>query len=246
MCTVVLLHRPGHAWPLVLAAIRDEMIAREWDPPAPHWPDRPRAVGGRDRLAGGTWMASDGVRVACVLNRPGTLGSQPGKRSRGLLPLAALAGEAIAAADFAAFNLVCAGREGGWILEAEDGRTVRRALPEGLSMLTAHGLDSAESPRARLHLPRFRAAAPPDPGRGDWSSWLKLLASTEAEPGAGPRGAMTIEPVDGYGTVSASLFALPADGAPAVWRFAAGPPGSAPFRPVALASPAGAWPSPLP
>lgn len=243
MCTVVLLHRPGHAWPLVLAAIRDEMIARAWEPPAPHWPDRPGVVGGRDRVAGGTWMASHGGRVACVLNRPGTLGRRPGKRSRGVLPLAALAGETIAPDQFAAFNLLCAGREGGWILEAEEGSALRRDLPEGLSMLTAHGLDSAASPRARLHLPRFRAAAPPDPGRGDWSSWLTLLASTEAEPGAGPRGAMTILPDQGYGTVSASLFAVPASGAP-VWLFAAGQPGVAPFRPVSLAPPADAWRGP--
>lgn len=243
MCTVVMLHRPGHAWPLVLAAIRDEMIARAWDAPGPHWPDRPGVVGGRDRVAGGTWMASDGARVACVLNRPGTLGSQPGKRSRGVLPLAALAGTAIAPAEFAAFNLLCAGRDGGWILEAEDGRAARRGVPDGVSMLTAHGLDSAESPRARRYLPRFRAAEPPDPARGDWSAWMALLASTEAEPGAGPRGAMTIAPVDGYGTVSASLFALSAEGA-AVWLFAAGPPGIVPFRPVSLASAAARWRSP--
>lgn len=233
MCTVVLLHRSGHAWPLLLAAIRDERIDRAWDPPAPYWPDRPGVVGGRDRLAGGTWMASDGASVACVLNRPGTLGSQPGKRSRGALPLAALAGEAIEHGAYAAFNLVSANSDGGWILESDDGNAQRRPVPEGVSMLTAHGLDSGESPRARLHLPRFRAAAAPDPGRGDWSPWLGLLASTEAERGAGPRGAMTILPVDGYGTVCASLFAIPASGEP-VWLFAAGPPGETPFHPVSL------------
>jgi uncharacterized protein with NRDE domain len=245
MCTVVMLHRPGHAWPLVLAALRDEMLARAWDPPGAHWPDRPGVVGGRDRLAGGTWMASDGQRVACVLNRPGTLGSQPGKRSRGVLPLAALADEPIDVGAFAAFNLVCAGRAGGWSLESETGRAVRRAIPEGVSLLTAHGLDSGESPRARLHLPRFRAAPAPDPGAGDWSAWLDLLASTEAEPGAGPRGGMTVAPDDGYGTVSVSLFALPAEGAP-VWLFAVGPPKGAAFRPIDLAAAAAPWPSRVP
>jgi hypothetical protein len=244
MCTVVLLYRPGHAWPLVLAALRDEMIARAWDPPAAYWPDRPGVVGGRDRIAGGTWMASDGERVACVLNRPGTLGSQPGKRSRGDLPLAALADEPIDGTAFAAFNLVCAGRVGGWLLESDDGRMVRRALPEGVSMVTAHGLDSGGSPRARLHLPCFRATPPPDPGAGDWSAWLALLASTEAEPGAGPRGGMTITPDHGYGTVSASLFAVPERGRP-VWLFAAGPPGHAPFRPVVLAPAAESWRDPV-
>lgn len=245
MCTVVLLHRPGHAWPLLLAALRDERIDRAWDPPAAHWPDRPGMVGGRDRVAGGTWMASDGVSVACVLNRPGTLGRQPGKRSRGVLPLAALAGEAIEHGAFAAFNLVCAGRGGGWIVESEHGEARHRAIPAGVSMLTAHGLDSGESPRARLHLPRFRAAAAPDPRCGDWSPWLGLLASTEAEAGAGPRGAMTIRPVDGYGTVCASLFAIPASGAP-VWLFASGPPGQAPFHPVSLAPGGDMWPGTVP
>jgi hypothetical protein len=180
-----------------------------------------------------------------VLNRPGTLGSQPGKRTRGVLPLAALADEPIDVGAFAAFNLVCAGRAGGWSLESETGRAVRRAIPEGVSLLTAHGLDSGESPRARLHLPRFRAAPAPDPGAGDWSAWLDLLASTEAEPGAGPRGGMTVAPDDGYGTVSVSLFALPAEGAP-VWLFAVGPPKGAAFRPIDLAAAAAPWPSRVP
>ena len=76
MCTVVLLIRPGHAWPLVLAANRDEMLNRAWDPPAAHWPDQPDVIAGRDRSGGGTWMGVNraGV-VAAVLNRPGSLGT---------------------------------------------------------------------------------------------------------------------------------------------------------------------------
>ena len=91
MCTVVVLIRPAHAWPLVLAANRDEMLNRAWDPPAGHWPDRPGIIAGRDRSGGGTWMGvnRDGV-VAAVLNRPGSLGPAAGKRSRGELPLLAL------------------------------------------------------------------------------------------------------------------------------------------------------------
>ena len=41
MCTVILLHRPGHAWPVLVAANRDEMLDRAWDPPGPWWPDLP-------------------------------------------------------------------------------------------------------------------------------------------------------------------------------------------------------------
>ena len=41
MCTLVILRRPGHAWPLILGANRDEMKDRPWSPPGRHWPDRP-------------------------------------------------------------------------------------------------------------------------------------------------------------------------------------------------------------
>ncbi|HEY0205282.1 MAG TPA: NRDE family protein, partial [Acetobacteraceae bacterium] len=90
MCTVVLSLRPGHPWPLLLAANRDERVDRPWDPPAAHWPGRPGVVAGRDRLGGGTWMAMRNGLVAAVLNRPGSLGPAPDKLSRGDLPLQAV------------------------------------------------------------------------------------------------------------------------------------------------------------
>ena len=50
---------------------------------------RPRILGGRDELAGGTWLAVNrhGV-VAAVTNRPSPAGRDPSKQSRGKLPLA--------------------------------------------------------------------------------------------------------------------------------------------------------------
>src|SRR5438105_1387803 len=53
--------------------------------------DHPRIAGGRDLLAGGTWMvvAADG-RVAAVTNRRSEM-RDPSRRSRGELPLATLA-----------------------------------------------------------------------------------------------------------------------------------------------------------
>src|ERR1700741_3178665 len=91
MCTVVVLRRPDHPWPIILGANRDEMLARPWKPPARHWPDRAEVVAGLDELAGGTWMGiNDHGVVACILNRHGTLGPMAGKRSRGELVLDAL------------------------------------------------------------------------------------------------------------------------------------------------------------
>src|SRR5208282_1532414 len=91
MCTVVLLLRPGHAWPVLIAANRDEMLSRPWQPPAAYWPDRPGVVAGLDELAGGSWLGINrhGV-VAGILNRHGSLGPAAGKRSRGELVLEAL------------------------------------------------------------------------------------------------------------------------------------------------------------
>ena len=91
MCTFIILRRPGHDWPVLIAANRDEMIDRAWLPPARHWADRPDVVGGLDELAGGTWLAANDTNVvAAVLNREGSLGPTSDKRSRGELVLDAV------------------------------------------------------------------------------------------------------------------------------------------------------------
>jgi len=256
MCTVVILRRPGHDWPLLLAVNRDEMLARPWKPPATHWPDRPYAVGGLDCLGGGTWLAinSRGV-VACVLNRQGSLGPRPGYRSRGELPLEALdhADAATAAAALArieprsyrSFNLVIADAERAFCLSSrrgEDGAAAAQGievseLPPGLSMITAHDRNDRSSRRIARYLPKFQRARPPDPDAGDWESWQALLASRCHDPEAGPEGAMNVVTDTGFGTVSSSLIALPArqrvDVKP-IWLDAPGRPGDVAYRPVAL------------
>jgi hypothetical protein len=259
MCTVVILYRPGHPWPLLLAANRDEMAERSWRPPGRHWRHQPQVMGGLDMTAGGTWLArNDAGVIAAVLNRINTLGPAPGRRSRGELPLRALAvgtaGEAarmigeIDAWAWRPFNMVVAdAREAFWIRAthdreagrggpAEDGagdadrQLVVERLPAGLSMITAHDRNDARSPRIRRYLPKFRAAREPRPERSDWQDWVALMAARESDADAGPGGAMTVITAGGFGTVCASLMALPADDiTPPVWLFAAGRPGEAPF-----------------
>src|SRR5689334_21227455 len=90
MCTFILLRRPGHAWPVLVAANRDERLDRPWDPPAACWPELPGVIAGRDATAGGSWMALNQAGVlAAVLNRAGTLGPAPVMRNRCELPLLA-------------------------------------------------------------------------------------------------------------------------------------------------------------
>lgn len=239
MCTVVVLIRPGHDAPVMLAANRDENLARAWDSPGPWWPDHPGTVGGRDREGGGTWLGvnRDGV-IAAVLNRPGSLGPAPGKRSRGELPLLALAhatagaaADAIAALDagaWRAFNMVIADRCGAMFVRGlGQGRPQVLALPPGVSMVTAHDPNDLDSPRVARHLPRFRAA--PSPDTDEWRAWRALLADRAGGPGA----EINVTARGGFGTGSSALIALPRDGAPS-WLFAPGPPDATEYGPVVL------------
>lgn len=253
MCTVVILRRPDHPWPLILAANRDENRGRPWLAPARHWPDREDVVAGLDELAGGTWLGvNDYGVVACILNRPGTLGPAPDKRSRGELPLEALDhAEASAAAEaleyldphaYRPFNMIVAdGRDAYWIAVREGENAIHvQALPTGLSMITAHDLnDDLGSARQRHHRPKFEAAPPPEPDSGDWTTWVERLESRETAPGEGPESAMLIEMESGFGTSSSSLIALPkhepGPGNPtisAVWRFRGGLPGQAEWKTI--------------
>ena len=241
MCTVVLLLRPDHAWPVIFVANRDESVDRAWDPPKAWWPEYPGVIAGRDRTAGGTWMglSTHGI-AAAVLNRPGSLGPAQGKRSRGELPLLALAEttpgvavEAIVSLDasqWRGFNLVIADRDGAsFIRGAGYGKPSAHRLPPGVSMITAHDPNDMESPRVARHLARFRDAAAPEPDQ--WDAWRAILADR-----SGPAGAqMNVVPRAGFGTVCSSLLAIPAVGKP-VWLFAAGAPDQATFEPVTAAS----------
>ena len=259
MCTVVILSRPGHDWPLVFAANRDEMTGRPWLPPGRHWPNRAEVVAGRDQLAGGTWLGlNDWGVIAGVLNRPGSLGPDEALRSRGELPLEALDhAEASAAADalsnaepssYRPFNMVIADAlDAFWLRSPGNGEPIQAApIPKGLSMVTAHDMNDTSSPRIRHFLPLFENARPPDPETGDWSEWQALLASRQGDAPEdtpddtlddSPGGAMTFATGTGFGTLSSSLLALPRPGredAKPVWLFAPGPPDETPYGAVAF------------
>lgn len=241
MCTVVVRIAPAEDFPLLLAVNRDERVERAWDPPAAWWPAQPDVIGGRDRSAGGTWMAMNGAGlIACVLNRPGSLGPAAGKQSRGALPLAAVqAADAKAAAalitnldltTFRAFNLVLADRSGAIFVRSDgDGPLWIHALTPGVHMVTARDPDDPESPRILRYLERFREAEVPQPEIGEWGAWIAILADR-----SGPAGSeINVPERAGFATVCASLAAIPRTGHP-IWLFAAGPPDRAPFLPVSL------------
>ena len=251
MCTVVLLRRPNHEWPLIIAANRDELRARPWLPPARHWDERKHVVAGIDTLAGGTWFAlnDDGV-CAAVLNRPLTLGPAEDKRSRGELPLEAVDhAEALEAAkamanlepfSYRSFNLVIADAVSAYWLRStgeKDSRIKVTNIPLGISMITAQDLNDHMSVRIKRNHPRFQSAPVPDPETDDWFAWQALMASKSDETNTEDCSSMNITRIGAFGTVSSTLIALPRKNRFRVkpkWLFCSGRPDQVPYLPVKL------------
>jgi uncharacterized protein with NRDE domain len=168
MCTVLLRFAPGTPRPLLLGAVRDEFVERAWDPPAAHWGDR--LLGGRDRTAGGTWLAVDPDRpaVAAVLNgvrRPppddGTT-----RPSRGQLPLGALRGQPVPVPDrYDGYHLVLATPDEIRVWSWDGTDLVDTRVPPGDHVIVNQGVDAAK--------PEVVAALA---GATDRAGWVRLLA----------------------------------------------------------------------
>ncbi len=268
MCTVILLRQMGDIWPLILAANRDESLARPWAAPARHWPDRPDVVAGLDHDAGGSWFGlNDHGVAAAVLNQPRTLGPDSQHRSRGELVLEALDhGEAAAAAEALAhlegrawrgFHLLVADAHTAWWLynrPAQDGRVLRRAVPPGLSVITAAGLDHPDSPRARALHRRFATLPSPAPMTQEdwtqedwptagWRAWEQALGSHDPQ---APEESPCVHGPGDFGTVNSVLVALTDPARRRPWgllppwagRFAPGAPDVTPFAPLTPEAPA--------
>ena len=181
VCTVVLRWSAGR--PAQILALRDELTTREFDEPDRWWPQWPDVVGGRDRVAGGTWCASD-VRTGTtvlVLNRPPKRLADPGAPSRGVLPLLAVEHGVdwvrhVELPGMASFALVLTtpDRLTTWLFDgAELGVTEH---PEGTHMVTSGG---PEDRKADRFLARFAGAGYPD----GWRSLVQDRAPAD-DPGA--------------------------------------------------------------
>jgi len=89
VCLLIALFQLVPDAPLIIAANRDEQYERPAVAMTVLQPDNPRILGGRDELAGGTWLAvNEYGLVAGLTNQPSAAGRDPTKRSRGELPLA--------------------------------------------------------------------------------------------------------------------------------------------------------------
>jgi hypothetical protein len=233
MCTVLLRFAPGTRWPVLAGAVRDEFFQRPWDPPAAHWPGT--LVGGRDRLAGGTWLAVDpGGRpgFAALLNGPAPLplpadGVRP---SRGGLPLHILVSDAPPPADrYDSYHLLRAGldRVEVWTWTGED--LVHRLLPPGDHVVVNDGVDAVDDPLVPVAHAAMARTGTPDPVAGRptaeaWGDWVELMTGGGLDP-ADPRALLVRRELNGlvYGSTSVTLVGLGVDGVRYDFRAVPGP-----------------------
>lgn len=177
MCTVVVRRsadRPGE-----ILAVRDEVTTREFDDPDRWWPEFPDVVGGRDRVAGGTWCATDvGTGVtALVLNRYHERPAAAGAPSRGVLPLLAAVHGAgwpahVRLEGMAGFLLVLvtADRLSSW--EFDGDRLTGTEHPDGTHVFTSGGPEDRKGERWRAE---FAAASFP-------AGWRELVQGQQPAP----------------------------------------------------------------
>ena len=149
MCTVLLRLTPGGRWPVLLGAIRDEFVARAWDPPAAHWPGtHPGLLGGRDEKAGGTWLALDPAApaVAALLNAGKREEPEDGepRPTRGTLALRVLGSEGLPedVSRYDRFHLLRATLERSELWSWDGDSLAHQELEPGDHIIVNAGLDT--------------------------------------------------------------------------------------------------------
>jgi uncharacterized protein with NRDE domain len=148
VCLLIALFQVVPSAPLIVAANRDERYDRPAIAITTLREAQPRVLGGRDEVAGGTWLAVNefGV-VAGLTNVPSPQGRDTTKRSRGELPVALAAHQDAAAAvawiratvdpsDYNPCWLLVGDRESLFYVDLTGGRRpLARQLPAGSYVL---------------------------------------------------------------------------------------------------------------
>jgi len=162
MCTLALYFRCFDAYPILVAANRDEQFDRPSAPPA-LLNGEPKIVAGRDLRADGTWLGVNehGVSVA-VLNRringnalPATVARSRGALCLELLQLdSALAARRRIDADryrYNPFTMVFADKHNAYVAYNDEVKIISQVLPSGLHVFSSAAefdLNSAKAQRA--------------------------------------------------------------------------------------------------
>jgi uncharacterized protein with NRDE domain len=246
MCTLAIYFQTFVDYPVVIAANRDEYLARPALPPTT-LAETPHIVGGKDLRASGTWLGlNEHGTIAGLLNRRnGGEENDPALRSRGLLCLDALrhrtAGEAARfvagqnGRDYNPFNLLIASRDEAFVAYNRWGRIEIVGLTPGLHLLTNLDVDDFECPRISRSRSHFEELGLNSDFAGDpliqREQLHRLLAdhSTQLDPRSGRPNSLCLHLGD-YGTRSSSLIFLGRGPRSVEHFFAAGPPCTASYE----------------
>ena len=256
MCTLAIYYKTFADYPVVVAANRDEYLARAALPPTT-LAKNPHIIGGKDLQASGTWLGinQDGLVAGLLNRRNGTAENDPDLRSRGLLCLDVLRHRSAAEAarfvehqrggDYNPFNLLIASRKETFVAYNRFGVIEVVSLTPGLHLLTNLNVNDFECPRISRSYGKFAQlgaredfARDPLAARNELG---KLLAdhSTQLDERTGRPNSLCLHLGD-YGTRSSSLIFMGAENGAVEHFFAAGPPCTASYERAAVPRPAAA------
>jgi uncharacterized protein with NRDE domain len=247
MCTILLAWKCHPRTPIVLAANRDELIARPSAPPGMLSAD-PLILGGRDLVAGGTWLAvgADGT-ICAVTNRHPAEGPpdapDPTRRSRGEIPVALLETDpadvprrlaGVGPGVYNPVNVLWLSAERALVAHVDDSGRVRVVdLAPGPHVLTTRDVDDGTNPKVamlRAGMDRALAAA------GDPDATMAGLRAILADHTSASDSPVDAACIHGnvYGTVSASTVI--AAESRLVYEHAPGRPCVTPFARVVISA----------
>ncbi|MBV8171822.1 MAG: NRDE family protein [Candidatus Eremiobacteraeota bacterium] len=219
VCTLLIWKNRHPEYPLIVAANRDEFEERPSSDPL-RLNEDPLIVGGRDEVAGGTWLAlSERGTIVALTNRRAAGAHDPTKKSRGtlVLELARLDSppaieQAVRALDSQSYNpfvLVALDRTGGFAATAGDDGLNLQPISDGLHVVTNWKMDDTNHPKAR-RATELAHALDIDVPLPQLVERLHMLLSDHAADGSGERdvGLCVHRPAEGFGTVSSSIIAL--------------------------------------
>ncbi len=238
MCLLVVVFHAHPDAPLVIAANRDENMARPSVAMSVLRQRGPRVLGGQDLVAGGTWLATNehGL-VAGLTNLPSSqVARDPSKRSRGELPLLFAAESDIEIAverflgkvrpqEFNASWMMVGDRRKLFYIDVTGTEPVARALGPGIHVLENKPLDVAS---AKADFVRCSLAGIEECHGERLTAALQSVLSSHAGSGGQPESAQRAAPCvhrGQYGTRSSAIITVPREPAmtPSI-LFTEGPP----------------------
>lgn len=236
MCTLALYFQVFPQYPIVVGANRDEFLARPSSSPTRLW-STPWVYGGKDHLAGGTWLGinESGV-VAGILNRQSSDPPDPQCRSRGLLCLDALQFSSASAAlqfvmtqpatQYNPLNLLIADPAAAYVVSTSNRSFVVHPLTPGLHLLTNRDPNDPDCPRIAYATQRFLQVSQHftvnlTPLTNIFAQLHIILSDHDAP--REPYHGLCIH-LDEYGTRSSTLLAYSHSERRYIYRFAPGPP----------------------